>query len=312
MENIFTELSLVIVITAAVAGIFRFLRQPLIIAYIVAGILLGPIAFDIVKSTDAIGTFSQLGIVFLLFMVGLNLDLKIIKNVGKISLITGLGQIIFTSLFGFLIAQFFTFGLIESLYIALALTFSSTIIIMKLLSDKKDLGSVYGRISIGFLIVQDLVAMLVLMFISSTGGGESLAATLVASLWKGALLGGGVVLASRFLLSAITRKIADQQELLILFCIAWCFALAGAFHFAGFSTEIGALLAGVSLASSSYRFEIAARIKPLRDFFILMFFVYLGTQMEFANFAQYILPIVIFSIFILIGNPLIVMILMGA
>jgi hypothetical protein len=114
------------------------------------------------------------------------------------------------------------------------------------------------------------------------------------------------------LLPAITRKIADQQELLILFCIAWCFALAGTFHLAGFSTEIGALLAGVSLASSSYRYEVAARIRPLRDFFILMFFVYLGTQMEFANFSQYILPIVVFSLFVLLGNPLIVMILMGA
>ena len=311
IEHIFTELSLVVIITTVLAGIFKALKQPLIIAYIVAGLLLSPYGFDIVKTHDAIGTFSQLGIAFLLFMVGLNLNPKIIKEVGKISTITGLGQIFFTSTLSFGIAKAFGFSTIEGLYIACAMAFSSTIVIMKLLSDKKDLESVYGRISIGFLIVQDIVAMLILMFVSSTAGGTDLGNILLGLVVKGVILIGAVFLIGRYVLPVITRKIADQQELLLLFCIAWCFALATVFHLFGFSIEIGALLAGISLASSSYRYEIASRIKPLRDFFILMFFVFLGTQMQFENFEQHLVPILIFSLFVLIGNPLIVMSLMG-
>ncbi|MBN1494915.1 cation:proton antiporter [Candidatus Peregrinibacteria bacterium] len=310
-ENIFIELSLIVILTTALAGIFRFLRQPIIIAYIAAGIILSPHFLNIVTAHDAVGAFSQFGIAFLLFMVGLNLNPQIVRDVGKISLITGLGQIFFTSVIGFGFAKIFGFNNVEAIYIAIALTFSSTIVIMKLLSDKKDLESVYGRISVGFLIVQDIVAMLILMVVSSTAGGTGIVETILISTVKGILLISGVFFISHYILPPVIRRMANQQELLVLFCVAWCFALAGAFYMFGFSIEIGALLAGISLSSSSYRYEISARIKTLRDFFILMFFVFLGTQMEFGSFQEHILPIIAFSAFILIGNPLIVMIIMG-
>lgn len=312
MENIFTELSIVVMITAVLAAIFHALRQPLIIAYIFAGILLSPYGLNIITAHDAFASFAQFGIAFLLFMVGLNLNPKIIKEVGKISSITGLGQVFFTTVISFGIAKAFDFSNIEAAYISCAMAFSSTIVIMKLLSDKKDLESVYGRISVGFLIVQDIVAMLVLMFVSSTAGGTGIMQIIINSVLKGAALIAAVFLLGRYVLPTITRKIANQQELLLLFCIAWCFALSTIFHFFGFSIEIGALLAGITLASSSYRYEISSRIKPLRDFFILIFFVFLGSQMEFSNFQQHIVPILIFSLFVLIGNPLIVMFLMGS
>ena len=133
--EVFIELSLIIVITVLIAGIMRLLKQPLIIGYILTGIIVSPYFLNIVKSTETISIFSQIGVTFLLFIVGISLSPKIIREVGKVSLITGIGQIIFTSLIGFFISKLLGFTTIVSIYIAIALTFSSTIIIMKLLSD---------------------------------------------------------------------------------------------------------------------------------------------------------------------------------
>ncbi|MDP2691571.1 MAG: cation:proton antiporter [bacterium] len=310
-EQIFTELSIIIVVTAAVAGMAKLLKQPMIIAYILAGLVLSPYGLNIVNSHIFVGTLSQLGIAFLLFMVGLNLSPRVIKTVGKISIITGLGQIFFTSSIGLGIALLFNFSVIEAIYIAIALTFSSTIVIMKLLSDKKDLDTLYGRISMGFLIVQDIVAMFILIFVASLTGEGSIYSIIAESFVKVVGAIGFVLLIGYYLLPKILKKIADSSEFVMIFCIAWCLALATALHHIGLSIEIGALLAGVSLSISPFRHEIAARIRPLRDFFLLMFFVFLGTQMEFSNFNAYIVPIIIFSIFVLIGNPIIVMALMG-
>lgn len=310
-EKVFIELSVIIITTTLIAGLAKFLKQPIIIAYIAAGLILSPYALNIVTAHDTIATFSQLGISFLLFMVGLNLSPRIIRSVGKISVITGLGQIFFTFSVSFIIALLLGFGYIESAYIAIALTFSSTIVIMKLLSDKKDLDTLYGRISIGFLIVQDIVAMFILIFITSLSESGSLYFIIMQSTLKVIGSIALTMLIGYYVLPRIMKKIAGNIELLILFCIAWLLALASALHQIGLSIEIGALLAGVSLSFSPYRHEIATRIKPLRDFFLLMFFVLLGTKMEFANFEMYWLPTLIFSIFVLIGNPIIVMILMG-
>ncbi|MCK5630438.1 MAG: cation:proton antiporter, partial [Nanoarchaeota archaeon] len=155
--EIFVELSKILIVTIVITGFMRFLKQPAIIGYILSGIIAGPFVFNIINSTNTLTAFSQIGIALLLFLVGLNLNPKVIKDVGKIALITGLGQVIFTATIGFIISKLLGVSTINSLYIAIALSFSSTIIIMKLLSDKRDLESLYGRISIGFLIVQDFI-----------------------------------------------------------------------------------------------------------------------------------------------------------
>jgi len=308
--GIFVELS-VIIIAVAVGWIMRLLRQPLVIGYILTGIIVSPYFLNIVSSTEAIATFAHIGIAFLLFVVGLNLNPRIIKDVGKVSLITGVGQVIFTSVIGFFIGRLLGFSTIVSMYIAIALTFSSTIIIMKLLSDKGDLETLYGRIAIGFLIVQDLIVILILMVIASIPAGISFTALIFGTILKGFGLLVLLFLIGIYILPLITKAIAKSQELLLLFSIGWCLALASFFYYLGFSMEIGALLAGVTLAMSPYRYEISSKMKPLRDFFIILFFILLGSQMVFANISQYIIPILIFSAFILIGNPLIVMVLMG-
>lgn len=311
MESIFVQLSVIVLFAVIVSGIMRLLKQPLLIGYIVTGIIAGPYLFNIVGDNLLFETFSQIGVALLLFMVGLHLNPKVIKDVGIVSLVTGLGQIIFTSVIGFFIAKMFGFSNITSLYIAVALTFSSTIIIMKLLSDIKQVDSLFGKISIGFLIVQDLVAIFILMLISSFASDVTVSSLFVGTILKGIIAIALVSLLSYLFLPKLTSVISHSQEFLFLFSVGWCLSLASLFLYMGFSIEIGALLAGVTLSFSPYYQEISSKTKPLRDFFIILFFVILGSRMVIGDITQHITPIIIFSFFILIGNPLIVMIIMG-
>lgn len=196
----------------------------------------------------------------------------------------------------------------------MALSFSSTIIIVKLLSDKGVMDELFGKVSIGMLIVQDIIAMLIVMTLSSlpAPGVEVVWLSFVLVLLVKILLVAGVTYAlSRYVLPKLLPMIANSQEFLLIFTIGRSLLFAASMELIGFSLEIGALLAGVSLASSPYRFEIASRLKSLRDFFIMIFFVFLGSQLQFAGILDYLLPIIVFSLFILIGNPLVVMSLMG-
>ena len=309
--EVFMEISIIIVLTVLIAGIMCLLKQPIIISYILTGIIAGPHLLDVIRSIETITIFSHIGIALLLFIVGLGLSPKAIKGVGKVSLITGVGQVMFTSLLGFFICRLLGFSTIVSAYVAIALTFSSTIIIMKLLSDKGDMRTLYGRIAIGFLIVQDLIAVLILMVISSIATGFDFTTLVFGALLKGFGLLVLLFLAGIYILPSVTKNIAKSQEFLLLFSLGWCFALATLFHYLNFSMEIGALLAGVTLSLSPYRYEISSKLRPLRDFFIVLFFILLGAQMGFADIKPYMAPIIILSAFILLGNPIIVMVLMG-
>ncbi|MBR9682756.1 MAG: sodium:proton exchanger [Candidatus Aenigmarchaeota archaeon] len=313
IDSIFTQLGLVIIIATIVAAALRILKQPLIIGYIITGILVGPLVFNITGETEITSVFAKLGIAFLLFIVGLHLDPDVIKKLGKVSIVTGLGQVVFTSLIGFLIAYVgFGFDAIVSLYIGLTLTMSSTIIIMKLLSDKNDLETLYGKIASGFLIVQDIVAIFILMLISSVASGGFAPEVFITTMMSGIILFVGLLIISKYLLPPIVEHIAKSTELLILFSLSWCLALSILFDTFGFSIEIGALLAGITLAGLPYAYEISSRIKPLRDFFIIMFFIILGSQMQFEYLSEFIVPALIFSLFVFVGNPLIFMVLMGS
>ena len=309
--EVFTEISIIIVIATVVAGIMRLFKQPMIIGYILTGIIVSPYVLGIIHSTETIEIFSKMGIAFLLFIVGLSLSPRVIKEVGKVSLITGVGQVVFTSLIGYMISRFFGFEVITSLYIAVALTFSSTIIIMKLLSDRKDLDKLYGKISIGFLLVQDIIAIFILLLISSFSSEANVSQLALITIVKIGVLVVALILISTKVLPKLSNFFARSQEMLFIFSIAWGLGLATLFSFFGFTIEIGALIAGVTLAMSPYHYEISSKLRPLRDFFIILFFILLGSNMALGNISNLILPAIIFSAFILIGNPLIVMILMG-
>jgi Kef-type K+ transport system membrane component KefB/Trk K+ transport system NAD-binding subunit len=310
VQELFIELTIIILLALVASIIANTLKQPLIIAYILTGVFVTSFFVDLITFGEITIIFSKIGIAFLLFLVGLNLNPRVIKEIGVVAAITGLGQIIFTSIIGFLISLQLGFSTIESLYISVALTFSSTIIIMKLLSDKDDMNTLYGKISIGFLIVQDLVAIFILMFIPLLSNNLEFS-LLTFNIFKGIFLIFLIWILSLFVLPRITKQIAKNQELLFLFSIGWCFLVSSLFYYFGFSIEIGALLAGIGLSMSSYRLEIAYKVKPLRDFFIIIFFIILGSQMQLSSLSNIWIPAVLFSLFILIGNPLIVMILMG-
>jgi Kef-type K+ transport system membrane component KefB/Trk K+ transport system NAD-binding subunit len=311
MLNPFIQFGIIILIVLGISIIMRLLKQPLIIGYILSGILVGPLFLNLIQNNETINVFSEMGIAFLLFIVGLHLSPKVIKEVGKVSLITGLGQIVFTSLIGYFIGILLGFSSTTSIYIAIALTFSSTIIIMKLLSDKDALEKLYGKISIGFLLVQDLVAILILIVISSLASGTGASNILLSTILKGVLLVGALILISYYILPKLSDFFAKSQELLFVFAISWGLGLSLLFFYAGFSIEVGALIAGIMLSMSPYSLEISSKLKPLRDFFIISFFIILGSQMAFGNISHLIIPAIILSLFILIGNPLIVMTLMG-
>ena len=312
MTDVFNQISFVILIVLLVSFVMRLLRQPLIIGYILSGVVVGPYFLGILPGVAAVQTFSEIGIALLLFMVGLHLTPRVIKEVGKISLITGLGQIFFTALIGYFISLALGFAPLTAIYIAVALTFSSTIIILKLLSDKGDLDNLYGKISIGFLLVQDFVAIITLIVISSLSTGGDFWETVGITFLKGAVLVAILTPISTIILPKLQNFFAKSQELLFVFSIALGLGLASLFLYAGLSIEVGALIAGVLLSVSPYNVEISSKIKPLRDFFIISFFLILGAQIAINNIGGLIIPALIFSLLILIGNPLIVMALMGA
>ena len=311
--NIFFELSLLLTVTAIITLAVRKLRQPLVVGYILSGIIAGPYVLNIVSSQHELELFSKVGIVFLLFIVGLYLNPKIIQEVGKVSLVTGLGQVLFTSLIGFALTLLLGIDRLAALYVAIALTFSSTIIILKLIADKKDLQKLYAKIAIGFLLVQDIVATFILIAITVVSGQSDmgLVSTLLLTLGKGMILFSVLGMFQRYILPKVTEYAAESPELLFLFSLAWGTILASLFSALGFSIEIGALIAGVTLSVSPYSVEIASRLKPLRDFFIIIFFVLLGSQLILSNLAQLLFPAIILSLFVLVGNPIIVIILMN-
>jgi Kef-type K+ transport system membrane component KefB len=311
MHSIFSELSLVIAVAVGVSLFMRIIRQPLIIGHILTGLLVGPTLLHLIKSPETIQVFSDFGIALLLLIVGLGLNPRVIKEVGKIAGAIALTKVILTTLSGFLISRLFGYPIIPSLFIGLGLSFSSTIIILKLLSDKKEQSRLYGKISIGFLLVEDLIATLALVAVSAAGDGSVDIADFGSLFLKGILLIIGVVLVRVFIVSNLGNLIAKSQEMLFLFAIGWALGIAALFQQADFSLEIGALIAGVSLASLPYAQEIASRLKILRDFFIVLFFISLGSHLELYNVGEIMPKAAILSLLVLVANPLIVMTVMG-
>lgn len=312
---LFYEIAALLVLAAAVGFVGLLLRQPLIVSFIAVGILAGPSGLDLARSSEPIDLLAALGIALLLFLVGLKLDLNLVRTLGPVALITGLGQVAFTTLFGFLIGLALELEPVESLFVAVALTFSSTIIIVKLLSDKREIDSLHGRIALGFLIVQDLVVVIAMIALSAIGaGGEGGATGLMSAagvFGRGAAMLAMVLIFIRYIATPLVERLARAPELLLSFAIGWAALLAALGHYFGFGKELGGLLAGVSLASTPFREAIAARLAPLRDFLLLFFFIALGASLDMSILGANIGPALVFSLFVLIGNPLIVLLLMS-
>ncbi len=313
----FAEFAVLLLLAALVGAVFVRLRQPVLIAYIAVGILMGPAVLGLVSAHDQIALLAKIGVAVLLFIVGLKLDLHHVRHIGPVALATGLGQLAFTIVIGFGLTLLLGKSWVTAAYVAVALTFSSTIIIVKLLSDKRELDSLHGRIAIGFLIVQDLAVVLAMMGMSAFSpvgpeqqmmSGWELAASLAGRLVAAVL---AVVVLMRWILPWLVASMARSQELLLIFALSWAVALAALGAWAGFSLEAGAFIAGFTLASTQYREAINSRLAGIRDFLLLFFFLHLGSEFNLSTLGDEIVPALVLSAFVLIGNPLIVLAIMG-
>jgi Kef-type K+ transport system membrane component KefB len=311
--GIFGSLGWIVVAAAAFALLARVVRLPAIVAYLVAGLAIGP-GLGLVEPSAALELISEVGIVLLLFLVGLELSFDKIREVGAVALAAGLGQVVFTALGGLLFCWLLGFSMLESLFLAVALTFSSTVVVVKILTDKNELDSLYGRIAVGIFLVQDLVVILVLTVLTGLRGGvdgAGVALGIVKAFGGMGLLLGVVLVASRFVLPRPFAWVASSPASLLVWSLAWCFGIVALAHHLELSVELGAFFAGLSLAQLPYNRDLQYRIKPLMNFFVAVFFVSLGLGMAPGSARAEWLPILALSLFVLLGNPLIFMLIIS-
>lgn len=307
--ELFRDLCLVLVVTAAISMAMHKLKQPLIVGYILAGAVSGALFLGDSDSSEVLTELGRVGVALLLFIVGFELNRKTISRLKSPIIITTVIQVAVIGLVGSTVAMLLSFTLVESLIIGLALALSSTIVAVKFFSDKKETSRLYAQIAIGVLIMQDIIATVVKMTMASKGSYDLESILLLIA--RAVLLIVALTLLSRSPLKRITRALEKNKELLVVFSLAWGLGFAYLFEAAGLSLEIGALFAGIALSSAPFVHEIASRIKPLRDFFILIFFVIIGQSVLVGDLSTAIIPALVFSVIVVLLKPLVIMLTMG-
>ena len=284
-HGLVTDIAICIIAAWVVAVISQVARQPLLLAYLVAGFAVGPHGFQWVTNPDSIQTISEIGLSLLLFMIGLEIDLKRMLSAGRVITFTALSQILGCTVLGWLVFNFIgpAQNKLEAIYLAIAAAMSSTVIIVKILYDKRELETLSGRITLGVLVLQDVF---VILFLAIQPNLKNPAITpLVLALGKVILLLSVAFLASRFALPKIFKQIARLPELVLVGALAWCLALAGFAGWLGLSTAMGALIAGMMISTFPYTLDVVARVTSIRDFFVTLFFVGLGMEIPLPTWS---------------------------
>lgn len=309
-STIFLQLAAVLAVAAGVSIAMRMLRQPLIVGYILSGIICGPALLNLIHDHAAFESFSQIGVALLLFIVGLGLNIGVIRNTGRPVVLVFLLNVILVGSLTFGVGKLFGFTQLEAMLLAVGVLFSSTIVVVKSLVDEREQHRLYGQIAVGILLLEDIVATIVLVLLATahTGGGSQ---EFFALIGKGLLLATGMAMVGWLVMPRLGRFFAANQEFLFMFALAWAFSIAALFDVAGFSIEVGALFAGVTLASLPYAQEIGTRLKPLRDFFLLLFFIGLGGTMTVSNIHDALIPALAVSLIAITIKPLSVSIGLG-
>jgi Kef-type K+ transport system membrane component KefB len=311
-SSFFTEISIIIALGASISLIMRLLRQPLIIGHIITGIIAGPSFLKIIQSQETFAGLSEMGVALLLFIIGLDLSVRAFSRVGKAVFITTAAQVGIITAIGYASAGALGFGRLESAIIGLGLAMSSTIIIVKLLNDKKETGRLYAQIAIGILLLQDIIATFAKIALAAkTNNNGSIASVGFLGL-RGLMLSLLLFGLVKYVIPKISNTLERNKELLLLFSLGWGLGFALLFAKAGFSIEIGALLGGVSLAGLGYSSEMASRLKPLRDLFLVIFFITLGQNLSPDKLTQVIVPAILLSLIVIIIKPLTVLISLGS
>lgn len=305
------SLSISFLITFFISSLLYLIKQPLLIGYLISGFLVSHLFFLNQENLQYFSFFANLGLTFLLFLVGLELNWQNLKVIGKTSILVGLLQEISTIILGLLIAMFLGFDFTSALILSLALSFSSTAVVLKIFSDKREIETLHGRLIIGFMVVQDLLAILIFIFL------ELFASSFYFNsqeIFKELILG-FLFLLLFFLINRVIKKLesffSTSLEYLFLLGIAYIFGVIYLSEKINLGSEIGALLAGISLSNLSLVKEMISRFRPLRDFFLIVFFIYLGFNFSFKFLdLDFLLKTLIFSVFVIIFNPLITMLIM--
>jgi len=300
------ELSIILIVATAGALLARWLKQPLIPAYIISGIILGPI-LHLITDVELISVYAEIGIAFLLFIVGLELDVARIKSIGLVASLGGLIQVVLTFIIAFAVTSYLGLDALQASYMGLVIAFSSTFVVIKLLGDKREIDTLHGRIVIGILLIQDIIAVLALSVIETI---DVLSWTVViAALLKGASLFLASAVISRYIAPRLFNFAAKSNELLFLCSLATMFAFAMFAELIGYSIAIGGFLAGLTLANLPYHGEIIGRVKPLRDFFATLFFVSLGLQFIPFDVSRVWLPLVLVVGLVIVVKPFILLLI---
>lgn len=315
MDNIFIQLGVVLSLSSILGFVVLKFKLPLVVAYLLSGVIISLVSvFDLAHS-PVFEALPEIGIAFVLFLIGMELDLREIKTLGLPIISSAVGQIIVSTLAGFFIASSLGFENTESIYLGLGLAFSSTVVVVKMLLEKKDLASLYGKLSIGILLVEDLIAVLVLMAVSVGSSAFNLGFQQSLPLFTLVLKALGLFILtfvlSKYVLEKVFDAVAKSTELLFFTGITWCFAFTSLAVISGFSVVIGSFLAGVALASSPYHLQIQGKIKPLRDFFLTLFFVYLGTQVNMVDLLASWPTIVVFTLFAFVAKPIVYLLILS-
>lgn len=306
-HGILFDIGLAIVAATALAYVARLLRQPLLLAYIGAGLLIGPPVLGLVHSEETISELSELGLAFLMFIVGLEIDLKKLVSSGRIGALVGTVQVVACAGLATLCAVLLGYGGLPALYLGVATAFSSTMIVVKLLSDKSELDTVDGRLTLGILLMQDVLAIVVLALQPNLNDPSAL--PIAISVASGFGLVAGALLISRYVLPTLFQYVAKSPEIIMISAITWCLLVGYLAMLANFSIAMGALIAGVTLSAFPYSLDVVAKIRSLRDFFVTLFFVALGMQLQIDTLYVVIVSVilsvvVILSRFVTIGPAL--------
>lgn len=308
-SQVLFELAVMIIIATVFAYVARLIKQPLIPAYIISGIVIGPLALGIVRDTEFIRVMSNIGIMFLLFIVGLEMNLHKLKKIGPFAAVAGILQVAITFAIGYGIASAFGMDMINSVFLGMIAAFSSTMIVIKILSEREELDTLHGRILVGILVIQDIIIILAMPFLSSI---PAFSWMIVAKMLMGTVILAAIAyLFEKFAMGWLFSFAARSDELLFLLSLSIGFLFAMAAQFLGFSIAIGAFIAGVMLANLPYHFNIIGKISPLKDFFITIFFVSLGLQVASFSMGNIAWPLIALLALILIAKPLIIMVIMS-
>lgn len=305
VDALLFDIGLVVVAATLLAFLAKAFKLQFIPMYMISGFIIGPLGLKLITNPQIIQTLSELGVAFLLFIVGIEIDFKRLKSIGSYATIGGFLQVLVSFLFSFMVSVLLGFTYMEAAFLGLILAFSSTMVVVKLLSEKEQLETMPGRMMLGILLMQDFLAILAL---SALIGFESFQSVFFVIL-KSLFLFGFAAFFKKIISPAIFRFVGKSPELLFLSSLSTVFAFILFSEALGFPIAVGAFLGGLSLTAYPYTLEIVSRMSSLRDFFAILFFVSLGMQIVLKNFLTFLFPITLFLFFIFIIKPLLIFVI---